>query len=298
MPIIETSSLTRTYGRRRGIDSVSLSVPEGTLFGFLGPNGAGKTTAIRVMLGLLRPTRGSAYIFDLDCWSQSKAIKAELGYVPGDLRLYSWMNGGQALRIFGSVRGRDIATHGQELAEKFDLDLGVPVRKMSRGMRQKLGLILALAHKPRLLVLDEPTTTLDPLMQVKVHEHLRSLASSGHTVFFSSHSLTEVEQLCDHVAIIREGKLVADASLENLRQQAGHQVMIRWKSESTAAQLEPPAFLKLESRDAVTWKGILQGPVDNLIAWLKDHSIDDLTVERPDLETVFRSYYTREGGER
>src|SRR5262249_26093722 len=176
--------LTRRYGRRRGVERVSLTVPEGVLFGFLGPNGAGKTTTIRVLLGFLRPSSGAARIFGRDCWRESKAIKRDVGYLPGDLRLPPWMTGASALSIFGAVRGQVLTRAGRELAERFDLDLSVKVREMSRGMRQKLGLILALAHEPRLLVLDEPTSALDPLMQQTLHELLRQLAATGHTIFF------------------------------------------------------------------------------------------------------------------
>src|ERR1044071_6944593 len=235
---IQLDNLTRRYGRRRGIERVSLSVPAGALFGFLGPNGAGKTTTIRVLLGFLRPGSGSARIFGLDCWRDSKAIKRDVGYIPGDLRLSEWMNGATALSIFGAVRGRDLSRSGRELAETFALDLRVKVREMSRGMRQKLGLILALAHAPRLLVLDEPTSALDPLMQELLHDSLRRLAGAGHTVFFSSHSLGEVEQLCDRVAIVRDGEIVADESLAALRDRAGHDVTIRWTEDASALPID------------------------------------------------------------
>ena len=246
-PLIQIENLTRCYGPRPAVERISLSVPEGALFGFLGPNGAGKTTTIRVLLGFLRPTSGTASIFGLDCWRDSKSVKRETGYLPGDLRLPGWMNGATALSIFGAVRGQDLNVSGCELAERFDLDLRVKVREMSRGMRQKLGLILALAHKPRLLVLDEPTSALDPLMQTALHTLLRQLAASGHTIFFSSHSLGEVEQLCERVAIVREGKIVADESLELLRNRAGHDVTIRWKPGAQVPP-EPPPFLKLVQR--------------------------------------------------
>jgi beta-exotoxin I transport system ATP-binding protein len=295
VPVIETQSLTRRYGKRRGIESITLSVPEGSLFGFLGPNGAGKTTAIRVLLGFLRPTAGSASIFGFDCWRESRQAKVEIGYVPGDLRLYAWMNGAEALRMFGRIRRRDMLVLGRRLAEQFDLDLSVTVRSMSRGMRQKLGLILGLAHNPRLLVLDEPTSSLDPLMQEQLHRHLRSLASAGHTVFFSSHTLGEVEQLCDRVAIIREGVMVVNASLDELRVQSGHVVNIRWKNELAASQIDPPAFLEIQQRDRLIWTGILQGPVHDLVLWLSAQPIDDLTITRPDLEMLFRRYYERRG---
>ena len=291
--IIETNSLSRYYGRRRGIDTVDLAVPEGTLFGFLGPNGAGKTTAIRVMLGLLRPSSGSARIFGLDCWRQSERIRREVGYMPGDLRLHAWLNGMRALKIWGRIRGVNLFPHGRDLAERFNLDLTIKVRSMSRGMRQKLGLILALAHKPRLLILDEPTISLDPLMQTIVQQLLREMAAAGHTVFFSSHMLGEVEQLCDRVAIIRDGRLVADESLERLRAHAGHQVTIHWRDPAAAAA-EPPAFFQLDERNGSVWSGFLTGPVEPFVAWLAGRGIDDVSIGRPDLETLFRHYYALE----
>ena len=298
MSPIRLDNLTRRYGRRRGVERVSLSVPEGALFGFLGPNGAGKTTTIRVMLGFLRPTSGAASIFGLDCWRESKAIKRDIGYVPGDLRLPSWMNGAKALSIFGAVRGQDLTRSGGELAGRFDLDLGVKVRDMSRGMRQKLGLILALAHSPRLLVLDEPTSSLDPLMQQALHDLLRNLAAAGHTVFFSSHSLGEVEQLCDRVAIVRDGELVADESLAALRDRAGHDVTIRWKDEAPAHVLAAPEFLKLTRREGAVWQGTLDGPAHRLVDFLAGKAVEDLSVGRPDLESLFRRFYEHEQEDR
>jgi len=287
---IETENLTRCYGRRRGIDSVTLRVPPGSLFGFLGPNGAGKTTTIRVVLGFLRPTSGAARVFGQDAWRDSAAIKREVGYLPGDLRLYPWMTGQRALHIFGAARGRDLRADGAVLAERFSMDMRVRVRDMSRGMRQKLGLILALVHRPKLLVLDEPTASLDPLMQEELRTHLRELAHGGTTVFFSSHTLGEVEQLCDRVAIVRDGKIVADEALETLRKRAGHQVTIRWP-DSDSARFEPPAFLQVLERDQQQWRGLLEGSVNELLTWLAPKHVEDLTIERPDLETLFRKFY-------
>ncbi|GIW80209.1 MAG: ABC transporter ATP-binding protein [Gemmatales bacterium] len=291
MSIIELESLTRTYGKRRGIEALTLSVPDGCLFGFLGPNGAGKSTTIRVLIGLLKPTSGQARIFRKDCWSESHLLKAEVGYVPGDLRLYSWYNGAQLLHLTGLIRRRDVFATGRELADRFDFDLSVKVRRMSRGMRQKLGLILAMAHRPRLLILDEPTSGLDPLMQQQLHDLLREWAAAGHTVFFSSHTLSEVEQLCQRVAIVRDGKLVADKSLEELRLQAGHQVVIRWKRPPAIEHL--PACFALEKNDGLTWLGTQKGSTEELIRWLNRFEVDDLIIERPDLETLFRRYYDK-----
>lgn len=294
MTVIQISGLTKWYGDRRGVEGVSLSVAEGSLFGFLGPNGAGKTTTIRVLLGLLRPGAGSARVFGLDCWRRSAQIKAEVGYVPGDLRLYPWLNGAGALRLVGRVRGRDLGGPGRALAERFDLDLSVKVRRMSRGMRQKLGLILAMAHRPRLLVLDEPTSGLDPLMQDALHAELRGFAAAGHTVFFSSHSLAEVERLCDRVAIVREGRLVADESLDALRRRAGHEVEIRWK-DGAAASVEPPEFLRVYRREGLGWSAVLDGQVERLVHWLAERpGVADLKIAPPDLESLFRRYYESE----
>jgi len=291
MAAIDTHELTRRYGSRRGIERVSLTVPDGSLFGFLGPNGAGKTTTIRVFLGFLRPTGGDARVLGRDVWRDSAAIKVDVGYLPGDLRLYPWLSGELALRIFGGVRGRDLMREGRDLAGRFALDLRVRVRNMSRGMRQKLGLILALAPRPKLLILDEPTASLDPLMQGLLHAHLRALASTGHTVFFSSHTLGEVEQLCDRVAIVRDGRIVANESLEALRRRAGHEVMIRWKHATQSSALQPPPFLYVLEREGVHWRAMLDGPVDELIRWLASQAVEDLTIGQPDLETLFRRYY-------
>jgi ABC-2 type transport system ATP-binding protein len=300
-PVIHMESLTRRYGSRRGIENVSLSVPAGGLYGFLGPNGAGKTTAIRVLLGFLRPTAGSARVFGLDCWKRSKKIKAEVGSIPGDLRLYPWLTGKEALRLFGLIRRRDIRPRGTQLAEELELDLSVKVRQMSRGMRQKLGLILALAHDPALLVLDEPSSALDPLMQERIRAMLRRAAASGRTIFFSSHTLGEVEALCDRVAIVREGRIVADATLDELRSKARHEFVIRWRSPAseTAPGVaparvpdHPPDFVTLKEHRPDTWIGeIRDGSLTEMLKFLADKPVEDLRLARPDLETIFRRYY-------
>jgi ABC-2 type transport system ATP-binding protein len=182
---------------------------------------------------------------------------------------------------------------GTVLAERFVLDLKVPVRKMSRGMRQKLGLILALAHRPRLLILDEPTASLDPLMQEQLMELLRARASEGHTVFFSSHSLSEVERLCDRVAIVREGRLVADQTLEELRTKAQRQVTIRWTAGAEPGRTDVPPFLQIDQRHDRLWQGSLTGTVPQLLGWVHGRQVEDLTIGHPDLDSLFRRYYER-----
>lgn len=286
---IEIRELTKRYGPRRGVDAISLVVPRGSLFGFLGPNGAGKTTTIRILLGLLRSHAGEARVLGRDAWRDGPAVRAEIGSIPGDFRFYPWMDGLRALRLFGKIRRCDLMPRGRELAERFGLDLRVRVRRMSRGMRQKLGLILALAHNPQLLILDEPSTALDPLMQDVLRDELRASAARGRTVFFSSHSLAEVEALCDRVAIVRDGRIVTQDSLDVLRARAGHEVRVRWGPG--AEPRESPPFLDVLSRADGVWKAVASGPLRVLLAWMAAHEVEDVTIEPPSLESLFRSHY-------
>jgi len=290
MGAIITEGLSKRYGERVGIDSLSLNIPPGSVFGFLGPNGAGKTTTIRLLLGLLRPTNGHAVVLGQDAWRQGPRLRAEVGYLPGDLRLYPWMTPRSSLAIFGQVRRQNILEAGLDLCERFELETEVPVRKMSRGMRQKLGLVLALAHAPRLLILDEPSASLDPPMQQALRDYLLERAAEGVTVFFSSHTLSEVEGLCDTVAILREGRLVVHESLESLRERARRAVVLRWRDED-AARTPAPKFLEIASRDGLEWRCILSGGVMDLVKWCAEQPLADLTVGKPDLDSLFRQFY-------
>ncbi len=290
MGAIITEGLSKRYGERVGIDSLSLNIPPGSVFGFLGPNGAGKTTTIRLLLGLLRPTNGHAVVLGQDAWRQGPRLRAEVGYLPGDLRLYPWMTPRSSLAIFGQVRRQNILEAGLDLCERFELETEVPVRKMSRGMRQKLGLVLALAHAPRLLILDEPSASLDPPMQQALRDYLLERAADGVTVFFSSHTLSEVEGLCDTVAILREGRLVVHESLETLRERAKRTVGLRWRDEE-AARRPGPEFLEIVSRDGLEWRCTLSGGVMDLVKWCAGQPLVDLTVGKPDLDSLFRQFY-------
>jgi ABC-2 type transport system ATP-binding protein len=289
--VIVADRLTRRYGRFVAVDDLSLSVPSGSIFGFLGPNGAGKTTTIRMLLGFLRPSGGRATIFGLDCWRHSPRIKRDIGYLPGDLRLYPGWTGAAALATVSWLRGLDLREAGRDLARQFDLDLHVRVRAMSRGMRQKLGLILALAHRPKLLVLDEPTASLDPLMQQALMDHLRHAAHGGATVFFSSHTLSEVEALCDRVAIVREGRIVADETLESLRARARRQVTIVFRDAESAARAVPPPVLEVQARQDGIWRGELAGDAPALVRWAASQEIVDVTIHPPDLARLFQRAY-------
>jgi len=289
--VITADGLSRRYGRRTGIAAVDLDIREGEIFGFLGPNGAGKTTTIRLLLGFLRPTDGQASVFGLDCWRSSPRIKREVGYLPGDLRLYPWLTGQTALRIVGRVRQTDLSAQGADLADRFQLEMDLRVRKMSRGMRQKLGLLMALVHKPRLLVLDEPTAGLDPLMQAELAGCLRELAALGHTVFFSSHTLSEVESLCDRVAIVRRGRIIADETLRSLRSRARRIVELVFPDPEAAARVQLPDYLKSGRRKGCRWRCELEGSTAPLLRWAAQQTTEDISISPPDLEDLFRRFY-------
>lgn len=310
MSVVVTNDLCRDYGIRRGIRDVSLSVERGEIFGFLGPNGAGKSTTIRILTGLLRAGSGSARIFDRDCWTDGANIRREIGYVPGDVRLYPWLTTQRALNLLSHVRGRDVLRSGLEFAERFRLEPALLVRKMSRGNRQKLALVLALAHNPLLLVLDEPTSGLDPLMQDTLMLCLRELAAEGHTVLFSSHTLSEVEALCDHVAVIRDGRIVEDATLASLRQQAPRQIVITVAERRTLAGLPWPDGVRVVYQPgAVAGSGEtaalqvpaslrdrscvleLHGPSAAFLSWAAAQHFEDVSISAPSLEALFRNYY-------
>jgi beta-exotoxin I transport system ATP-binding protein len=273
------------------VAGINLEIGAGEVFGFLGPNGAGKTTTIRLLMGFLQPDAGRASILGRDCWRQSALVKRDVGYLPGDLRLYPWLTASKALDVVGKTRGVDLKNVGRELAERFRLELDVRVQKMSRGMRQKLGLILAMAHKPRLLVLDEPTSGLDPLMQEELARGVRELAAAGHTVFFSSHTLSEVENLCDRVAIVREGRIVADEQLEMLRGRARRNVQLQFTDQPSADAVAWPSFLHVLRRDGRRCDCELEGPTPPLVEWAAGQPLADVTISPPDLESVFHKYY-------
>jgi ABC-2 type transport system ATP-binding protein len=293
MAILVTRNLAKRYGGKVGVEDVDLSVEPGTTFGFLGPNGAGKTTAIRLLLGFLKPTKGEARILGHDCWRESHRIKRDVGYLAGDVRLYPWLTVRRAIPVLEGARGKALGVAAMALAERFKLDPDKAVRKMSRGMRQKLGLILALAHDSKLVVLDEPTSGLDPLMQLNLAGLLRERAADGCTIFFSSHTLSEVEHLCDRVAIVRDGRIVADETVDELRRRARRRVEVRFDAEA-AAGIAAPEYLENVRCEGDRWFAELDGEAGRLTRWLGAQPVRDFTIGPPDLETIFRSFYRRD----
>ena len=291
MSVIATQQLSKCYGLRRGVDDVDLRVGAGEIFGFLGPNGAGKSTTIRLLLGFLKASSGNATVFGQDCWSDSATIKQEVGYVAGDVRLYPWLTARKALQIVGEIRGRDILSDGLQLADRFRMEPDLPVRRMSRGNRQKVALMMALAHRPKLVVLDEPTSGLDPLMQDTLADCLRELAAAGHTVFFSSHTLSEVESLCDRIAIVRDGQIVVNEQLSRLKARAPRTAVVTFESAKVANSVTVPDFITIQSRSNKELQIQITGAAVELTHWAAAQPIIDLSVGPPNLEHLFRQYY-------
>ncbi len=290
MSVIELQSVSKNYGAVRALDQVTWTVDAGQLLGFLGPNGAGKTTTIRILLGFLKPTSGRARVHGLHAWRDSPRIRAKVGYLPGDVRLYPNLTGEQTVRFVADARGRGGGVDAEPLAKAFELDLRPRVRTYSRGMRQKLALILAMMHRPELLILDEPSSGLDPLMQQVLHQAFRDVVADGRTVLFSSHSLPEAEELCEQVVILREGRLVASESIAELRRRAGHRVGLKF---SQRVEKLPPApdGLLIDRSSEVHVRGRWHGDVRELMRWSTSLPLEDVTIERADLEDLFIDYY-------
>ncbi len=289
--VIETRQLTKRYGSARGIEDVDLHVEPGEVFGFLGPNGAGKSTTIRTLLDFQRPTSGSAALFGLDSRRDSVAIRARAGYLPGDLKLFDRMTGAQHLAWFGHARGANDPSVTDDLVARFGVEMDRPVGELSKGNRQKVGLLLAFAHTPELLILDEPTSGLDPLMQAEFERLVREVAAGGRTVLLSSHSLAEVQRVADRVAIIRDGRLVVTDTVEHLRARAPRVMGFRF-----AGRPDPEPFRRL---DGVTSVEVVDhdldlrvtGSVAPVLEAALAQGVLDVTAHHADLDELFLAYY-------
>ncbi len=288
--IIATSQLTKRYGNQLALDDLALEIGEGEVFGYLGPNGAGKTTTIRLLLGFLSPTAGSARVFGRDAWRDSVSIHRRVGYVPGEVRLYDYLTGAELLRLLSRLRRVECSAQWEELAQRLQLDLGKRIRAYSRGMKQKLGLIQALMHQPQLIILDESTTGLDPLMQQELYEILRERKQDGATVFFSSHNLSEVEKLCDRVGIVRGGKLVALESVADLQQRKVRRVEVVFADGVGGAAVELPNAT-LTAQRGRHFVFTVRGSIDSFVKSLAQLAVEELTIEPPGLEERFFEFY-------
>jgi ABC-2 type transport system ATP-binding protein len=289
--VIRTEQLSKFYGKRRGLAGLDLEVRNGEIFGFLGPNGAGKTTTIRLLLDLIRPTDGRAWVLGHDPHEGGRALRRRLGYLAGDFIVDGGQSSHELLTHLGHLRGGVERQRIAQLADRLDLDLRTRIKSLSKGNRQKVGLVQAFMHEPELLILDEPTSGLDPLLQQTFLELVREAKAAGQTVFMSSHVLSEVQRAADRVGIIRDGLMIAVEAVDTLRRRAVRHVEIHFDEP-----VAPDAFIGLANVDDVTIDGPilrcrLAGRADPLVKAAARYPVESLVIEEPDLEELFLTYY-------
>lgn len=295
--IISADGLTRHFGSRRGITDVAFDIKRGEVFGFLGPNGAGKTTTIRLLLGLYRPSSGRVAVFGSDPRANSVAVHRRVGYLPGELALYPRLTGRQILDRFAGIRGHRDYRYRDELTDRFTADLDRPVHTLSKGNVQKIGILMAFAHQPDLLILDEPTTGLDPLLQDEFTRLIRETVAQGHTVFLSSHDLNEVQRLVDRLAIIADGRIIVTDTVERLRANTPKTVEFHFADPVDTDLFQRLDGVQVLSHDPTHLRLSVAGPVGPLLrlaGWLDPI---DMTARPVDLDELFLGYYrTPEAG--
>ena len=289
MEAIQTQALTKFYGKARGIRELSLQVEQGEFFGFIGPNGAGKSTTIRCLLGLISATSGSARVLGLDIGANRKEILARTGYLPSEAVFYPGMRVREVLKLSADLRGKNCAREAEGLCERLQLDTGKKVEELSFGNRKKVGIVCALQHRPELLILDEPTSGLDPLMQREFFSILQERNREGATVFLSSHILSEIQRNCTRAAIIREGRLLACGSVEELSRTNARRVTLRGSAEvQTLSGIRDCR----QTEEGLSF--LYSGDMQTLLSCLSGGRVEDVTIAEPDLEEVFLHYYEKE----
>jgi ABC-2 type transport system ATP-binding protein len=286
--LLRTEHLTKDYGRFRALDDFQLSVAPGEVFGLLGPNGSGKTTALRLLLGFLRPTAGRACIADHDCWHDGVAARRHVAYLPGELRLYENMTGRQLVHFLGRLRGRKGNSEIDVLARRLEIDLDRPIAQLSSGMKRKVALLQVLAPQVPLLILDEPTNTLDPSMRDELLAQLREASRQGQAVLFSSHVLAEVERVCDRVGVLRRGHLVHMQDMKELRE--AHLIRASF-SGGPPDHLPDLPGLQLQERGQYELTMEYTGPLPPLVEWLGGQALADLRLEPLGLSAIYRRYH-------
>lgn len=295
--VIRTRALTKYYGTARGVVDVDLEVHGAETFGFLGPNGAGKSTTIRLLLDLIRPTSGSAEVLGLDAHRDRLAIDRRVAYLPGELALYGDLTGGQTLEYLGNLRGRPDRAYRAELVARLELDPSRPMKSLSRGNKQKVGLVAAFQDRPELLILDEPTSGLDPFVQLEFERLAGEARSDGRTVFISSHILPEVERMCDRVGIIREGRLVAVESIATLKARAVQRLEIDFAEPVDAAVFAGVENVRELSLTDGTLRCTVVGSVDGLLKRAAGREVLRIRTIETSLEEIFLAYYGEGDGE-
>jgi ABC-2 type transport system ATP-binding protein len=293
MAAIVVEHLGKQYPNGKGIHGISFAVETGELFGFLGPNGAGKSTAIRTIMGFLTPTSGSASVLGHDVVRQSLAVRRAVGYLPSDITLYDYLTGEENIGFALKVRGQlQHVGRAQELARRLEVDLRQRIRTLSRGQKQKVAIVTALAHDPDVIIMDEPTTGLDPLAQEIFHSLLRAELGRGKTIFMSSHILSEVESLCRRVAIIRDGRIITQDTVAALKKQRVKRVAVEFQGAVPAlTALNGVTELKLDGHRA---QFTYQGPPDQLLSVLAGQPVVDITLQDPSLEEIFMAFYAEQ----
>ncbi|HEV2013015.1 MAG TPA: ABC transporter ATP-binding protein [Candidatus Dormibacteraeota bacterium] len=292
---IETSGLSKDYGKGRGLFDLSLQVEEGEVLGYLGPNGAGKTTTIRLLMGLIHPTAGSASIFGLDGQRQAVEIKRYVGYVPGELPQFGGLRGSEIVAYMAGLRGGVDEKVVAQICKRFGLDLGQRFREYSRGNKQKLAIVLGFMHAPRLLILDEPTGGLDPLNQQEFYDMCRESKAKGTTIFLSSHILSEVEHVSERVGIIRDGRLVETAKLTELHKIRVHQVEIDFAGTVPLAAIRAAQGVDRVEVNDYRVRCVVQGSFESLMRALTGATVVNFVSHEPSLEEIFLTFY-RAGG--
>jgi ABC-2 type transport system ATP-binding protein len=296
-PIVQAEQLTKHYRGERGVHELSFDVGQGEVFGYLGPNGAGKTTTIRLLVDLIRPSSGCMRVFGLDPRRNGVEIRRRVGYLPGDMRLYERLTGREQLRYFASLRGMGGLGDGEVLAGRLDLDLDRRIQALSRGNRQKIGLVQAFMHRPDLLVLDEPTSGLDPLVQQEFYDLVAETTADGRTVFLSSHVLPEVQRIADRVAVLREGRLELLESVEAIRARAFTRFEVSFAEPPPPGAFDGlPAIRELERRNA-TVVFALEGTADPLVKALAHFEVIAIDVHEADLEDLVLDLYRGEASD-
>lgn len=289
MKVIETQNLTKSYGKARGIIDMNLAVESGDIFGFIGPNGAGKSTTIRTLLGLIAPTSGNARIFGKDISANPVEILSNIGYMPSESMFYHGMRVNEILNMSAALHGKNCREESHYLCERFKLDTKKKVDELSLGNRKKVSIVCAFMHKPELYILDEPTSGLDPLMQKAFFELIHERNAEGATIFLSSHVLSEIQHHCGNAAIIREGRLIACDSVENLSDTKTRQITLH--GISAPPQL-PSMKNIIRTENSVSF--LYDGDINRLITELSHLTLTDMTITEPDLEEIFLHYYAKE----